>query len=193
VLASGKQAIYHSKRIRYYECRVCNLSINAERMEQWFRDDVGAVTTDERYLQRWVAGERDSGDIREARREIAALECALAPEAIEGSRARVWELALASQHAAADLDRQLARLTEKAEVDRKRLAELRALVTHREGSKRSVEQARRLLADFWPRYERATYEQKRELMGLLVTALGGCQATKDGLIWPRRPGRRHAA
>jgi hypothetical protein len=193
MLASGKQAVYHAKRIRYYECRVCNTAINAERMEQWFRDDVGAVTADERLLQRWVAGERDTGDVREARREIAALDRALAPEAIEAARARVWELALASQHAAADLDRQLARLSEKAEADRKRLADLRALVTHREGSKRSIEQARRLLAGFWPRYERATYEQKRELMGLLVTALGGCQASKDGLMWPRRPGRPRAA
>jgi hypothetical protein len=107
--------------------------------------------------------------------------------------ARVWDLALSGQHAAADLERQLARLAEKAEADRKRLTELRALVTHREGSKRRVEQARQLLAGFWPRYERATYEQKRELMGLLTAALGGCQASKEGLIWPRRPGRQRAA
>lgn len=192
-LASGKIATYNAKRIRYYECRVCLLSINAERMEAWFRTDVGTLTGDERLLQRWVAGEQTGADLRAVRREIAALERATSPEAMEAARARVWDLALGSQHAAADLDRQLARISAKAESDRARLGELRVVLEQRDGSKRTVEHAQKLLANFWQRYERATYEQKRELMGALTAALGGCSATREGLVWARKPGRQTAA
>lgn len=192
-LASGEIAVYNSKRIRYYECRVCMIAINAERMEKWFREDVGRLTADERLLRRWVAGERSSTDVKVLRREVAALERSTAPEALEATRTQVWNLALGGAHAAADLERQLARIAEKAGADRVRLAELRASLDRREGASRTLEQAEALLSNFWKRYDRAGYEQKRELMGALTAALGGCTATKAGLVWPRRPDKRSAA
>lgn len=192
-LASGEIAEYKAKRIRYYECRVCLIAINAERMEGWFRDQVGILTVDERLLKRWVAGERTADDAKVTRREIAALERSTAPAAVDATRSRVWDLAMGGSHAAADLERQLKRLAEKTEADRARLAELRSRVDAAESRSRNFDQAKRLLANFWPLYDRAPYEQKRELMGALTAALGGCVATKSGLVWPRHPGKQSAA
>jgi DNA invertase Pin-like site-specific DNA recombinase len=184
-LASGKAVEYEAKRIRYYQCRVCLFAINAERMESWFREQVGALTADERLLKRWVAGERTTDDAKSIRREIVALERLTAPAVVEAARSRVWDLAIGGSYAAADLERQLKRLADKAEADRARLSDLRARVDATDSKARNFEQAKRLLSNFWPLYERATYEVKRELMASLTASLGGVTATKDGLQWQR--------
>ncbi len=188
-LASGKMVVYDAKRIRYYQCRVCLVAINAERMEGWFREQIGMLTADENLLKRWVAGERPTDDAKAVRREIATLERSTAPATVEAARARVWDLAIGGSYAAADLERQLRRLANKAEADRARLAELRARVDATDSKGRNFDQAKRLLSNFWPLYDRAEYEVKRELMASLTASLGGVTATKDGLQWARQSAR----
>ena len=174
-------------RYRYYFCTVCCYAIAAHDLEHWFRRDVARVAGDPELLTRWIAGEQ--GDTREAglRREIATLERATEPAAVDAARGRVWDLALAGQHASADLERQLARIAAQATADRARLAELRTSLERRVTSQRTIAEAKALLSNFWLEYNRAPYESKKMMMGLLTSALGGCTATKDGLTWTQEP------
>lgn len=186
-LASGKQVVYRGKLIRYYECDSfgCRVRINAERLEEQFRREVGELAAaGPRTFARWLNGERDGDDARELRAEIASLERSTSAETLEVARQRVWELALgAGPNASRDLERQLARINAKAETERARLAELRVKIERRDTAKRTVEEAARLLKGFWSRYDRAPYERKRELVDALTEALGGCTADRDGLYW----------
>jgi hypothetical protein len=50
-----------------------------------------------------------------------------------------------------------------------------------------VERAQELLANFWTLYDGASYEDRRELIGAVVQALGGAKATKEGITWDRQP------
>jgi DNA invertase Pin-like site-specific DNA recombinase len=184
-LASGETTIYSTKRIRYYECIVCNLRINAEAMETTFRNEIGKLVGDKSLLRRWLAGERPSSDLATLKREIASLERATSPDSVAAARARVWELALAGPHAASDLEKQLAWLSAKNATDAHRLADLRARLANRESGNRSVDRVHQLLETFWSRYDKVTYEQKRELMSALTSALGGVNATKTRLVWHR--------
>jgi len=124
-LASGQTATYHSKRIRYYGCIVCNVNINAEQMEKWFRRDVGRLEASEELLRRWVEREPAGKDLAAIRREMAALEHSTSPEVVETQRNRAWDLAIASPVASADLDRQLVRISEKLQAELEHLSDLR--------------------------------------------------------------------
>ena len=63
------------------------------------------------------------------------------------------------------------------------VSELRPRLARVDGAGRTIEHAHSLLSGFWKRYDAASYEQRRALMGALTTALGGVAATKQGLIW----------
>jgi len=189
-LASGQTATYHGRRVRYYGCTVCNVNINADQMEAWFRRDVGRLEASESLLRKWVESEPLGKDLAGIRREIASLEHSTAPEVIETQRNRAWDLALASSLASTDLGRQLARIAEKLQTEQHRLNELRARLGRIDEGRRTVKQARQLLSGFWNRYDAASYEQKRALMGSLTAALGGVTATKEGLVW-KQPAASH--
>lgn len=176
-----------SQRYRYYICAPCGMRINALELEQWFRNDIDRLDGDETYLARWVAGDTSDQRAPALRREIAALERAIDPAAIDAARAQVWELALGGQHASADLERQLGRIAAKVAADTQRLTELRAMVERRATAKRSLQHARRLIRGFWRAFEKAEYDEGRSLIGALSTAFGGCTATKAGLVWDRQP------
>jgi hypothetical protein len=182
-LASGETVTYHGKRTRYYGCTVCNVNINAEQMEEWFRRDVGRLEASKELLRRWVESEPAGKDLAAIRREIATLEHATSPDVVETQRNRAWDLAMSSPLASADLDRQLARISGRMQAELQRLNELRARLAPVDGARRSIEQAKHLLSGFWKRYNAASYEQKRALMGALTAALGGVTATKEGLAW----------
>lgn len=176
--------------IRYYECDHvgCNVRINAAKLELQFRQEVGALAADPNLVERWLrAGTKDTG-VRAVRAEIAALERSTSPQALEAARQRLWDLAMnAGPNASHDLERQLGRIAEKADVERARLTELRASLERRATVDRTAEQAQTLLAGFWRRYDRSTtvYAKRREMLNLLTAALGGCTADRDGLYWAR--------
>ncbi len=184
-LADGTIATYKYKRIRYYGCIVCNVIINADEMEEWFRHDVNRVAANEKLLREWVIGHRPSADLNELRRELVGLEHRTSETYIETMRSRVWDLALEGPHSAVDLEAQLARIDRKRIDSQRRLLELQQILGRRDGEKRTLEQAGRLLAGFWQTFDRAPYEAKRELMARLCAALGGVTATKGGLRWSR--------
>lgn len=162
---------------------MCNVNINAEQMEEWFRRDVGRLEASKELLRRWVESEPIGKDLAAIRREIAALEHSTSPDVVETQRNRVWDLAMSSPVASADLDRQLVRISEKVRAELQRLNELRAQRARADGTRRTIEQAKRLLSGFWKRYNAANYEQKRALMGAMTAALGGVTATREGLVW----------
>jgi len=182
--ANGNGTAYKNrKRWRYYSCTVCGVRINAETLEQMFREQVDKLVADERLLKKWVAGEHPDVRKAEARREITTLERSTSPEAVEAARSRIWDLALGGSYASADLNAQLERLSTKITADRERLQALKITLEAREDSRRSVEKAQELLSGFWRRYDRAKYEDKRALMAALTGALGGVCADRDGLYW----------
>jgi DNA invertase Pin-like site-specific DNA recombinase len=192
-LADGTSVVYRGTLVRYYECdhAGCGVRINADRLEETFRREVGHLCADPKAVARWLNGDRGDGNAREWRRELAALERSTSTEALESARQRAWDLALsAGPHASRDLERQLARINAKIDSDRTSLLELRGKLERRDGAKRSVDEAQRLLQGFWARYDRSPYERKRELLNLLTTALGGCTADRNGLYWTTAPPRR---
>ncbi len=183
-LANGNIAIYENvRRWRYYSCTCCNVRLSAEWLETLFREQVDKLVADERLLRKWVAGERIDGHVVDTKREIAALERATSPEAAEAVRSRIWDLALGGGYAAIELNAQLERFTKKIDSERDRLAELKGALESRDDSRRSADQAKKLLNGFWRRYDRAGYEDKRSLMAAVTGALGGVTADCDGLHW----------
>jgi len=89
------------------------VNINAQQMEEWFRRDVGRLEASKELLRRWIESEPAAKDLTAIRREIASLERSTSPEVIEVKRNCVWDLAMSSPVASADLDRQLVRILEK--------------------------------------------------------------------------------
>ena len=187
-LANGRIAVYPNfKRVRYYSCTVCNYRINANIFEAWFKDHVQSIGGEADLLERWLRGESVDRDAAADRREIASLERQTDPQAVATLKTKAWNLALGGEHAAQDLEHQLARIDNETSEKRARLERLKRQQQTQIESDRSVAEARRLLSDFWPLYERATYENKRELVQNLVQSLGGATASKRGIQWTRRP------
>ena len=183
-LASGHIAVYSNiKRVRYYSCTVCNYRINANVLEAWFKDHIQSIVGEAGLLERWLRGGSVDRDALAERREIAILERQTDPQAIATMKTKAWNLALGGQHAAQDLERQLARIDDELGEKRARLERLKEKQQTKTQNDRTVTEARRLLTNFWPLYERASYENKRELAHNLVQSLGGATATKVGLHW----------
>jgi DNA invertase Pin-like site-specific DNA recombinase len=185
-LVDGTEVVYHGKLVRYYECdhAGCGVRINADRLEERFRNEVSRLAANPKLITRWLSGDRGDGSTRELRQDIAALERSTSTEALEAARQRIWDLALnAGPNASRDLEKQLERINAKVDADRVLLSELVGKLERRDTSKRTVEEAQRLLHGFWPRYDRSPYERKRQLVGALTAALGGCTADREGMYW----------
>jgi DNA invertase Pin-like site-specific DNA recombinase len=190
-LASGEAKLYKATTpIRYYECNSvgCGVRINAEKLELQFRQEVSRLSADPKLVDRWLRAESKDTGVRAVRTEITALERSTAPDALEAARQRIWDVAMAAgPNASRDLEKQLGRIQTKADVERTRLAELRTSLEKRSTVERTADEAQKLLAGFWRRYDRSTttYEKKRQLLDLLTAALGGCTADREGLYWVR--------
>ncbi len=189
-LADGSVRKYRDhKRTRYYGCIVCHYMINADRLEGWFDGTIRELEAEPGLLERWITTSRVT-NTQELGREKHSLEARLRNGSFDTLRQRAWQLALNDDSVAADLPRQLKTISDEEAGCRDRLAELANILDNEKEASRSERQARTLLKDFRALYRVATYEQQRELAHTVVQALGGCRASKDGLVWT---GRVHLA
>ncbi|MGA8840765.1 MAG: recombinase family protein [Candidatus Aquilonibacter sp.] len=172
-----------AKRIRAYVCTVCRYQINADRLETWFRDDIGNLAAHPKTLRKFVANPHGrSSSPSGLRSEAARLAKAIAN--VDRKRQRAWDFALnAAPEVENDLPDQLRRLNLEESELRDQLAAIEAALESDQRIERTIEFAKKMLSEFWQSYEKATYEQKRELCNELVRALGGASATKLGLVW----------
>jgi DNA invertase Pin-like site-specific DNA recombinase len=184
--ADGSIAVYRRyRRVRYYGCTVCHYMINADRLEQWFEDDIASIEADDKLFRRWSATERPS-DMDTIIRERFQIEERLRNGSFDNLRQRAWQLALTDDSVKADLPRQLKTIAAEEAHTRDRLGEISKILDDNSETKRTEDLARRLLAEFKQLFYQAPYEQKRELANSLVAALGGVKASKDGLFWVRQ-------
>jgi hypothetical protein len=112
-------------------------------MEGWFRRDVGRLGGSKELLRRWIERKPAAKNLVSIHREIASLEHYTSTEVVEGQRNRAWDLALSSQLASADLERQLSRISESVQTALRRLNELKSQLAQVNEAHRSIEQARR--------------------------------------------------
>jgi len=182
-LADGSVREYpDAKRVRYYQCVVCNYSINADRIELEFRNSLNGLIARPASLRAWMANPRPGASPKALRADTARLTAAIA--AIAKKRQRAWDLALHEDLGVAnDLPDQLRRLNDEESNLRDELGRIESVLEGQRESDRTYETARLMLREFWPHYASATYEQKRELCNEIVECLGGAKASKDGLIW----------
>ena len=179
------------RRVRYYGCTVCHYMVNAEIFESRFRADLDKLTADPKLIGAWVQQEK-SATTAALRDEMIALRKKIDSDSFNLRRQRAWELALSDTIVGADLPRLLRTISDEEAQCRARLHELQALESATVLHQRREETARQLIENFWPVYDAAKYEEKRELCATLVRVLGGAVATKHELIWLNKGGHKVA-
>jgi DNA invertase Pin-like site-specific DNA recombinase len=189
-LADGTRKTYTREPTRHYTCVVCNYRINANWLEDQFRGQIDSLVAHPADLRKWVEATPLGANKRELEREIASLQHECSDEAAEKGQQRVWQLALEAKIESADLGLQLQRLKDNLATRRLQLTELYQRLAAQTARKRTLERAQELLRNFWPLFDSASYEDKRELISAVVRALGGAKATKDGIIWMHEPQAR---
>lgn len=191
--ARGKAVRYEKyKRTRYYRCEPCKLNVNADRAEKDFRKAVGVLEASDRDLRAWVLEKPDLDAGLNTKREIATLERRLTPELIEATRSTTWKVFYAGKITENQLRAQLNELERAEKADRTRLEELRRATDTRVEAKRTLEQARDLLRNFWPLFDRAPYARKRELISTLLDCLGVLRIDRSHRLMLSKPSRTEA-
>lgn len=187
MLADGTMRHYvYEKRVRAYTCTVCRYRINADFLEASFRNSIVNLQADHGLLQTWLHQKEKNVDTAALEAEIRTLEKRVDPEVLNTLRNRAWALALrAGPHAQADLERQLALITLEERHNRERLSALRGIASNHREHTRTLKKAHYLVEHFWDLYDRASYVQKRTLIGGIVNALGGATGSKTGIKWNR--------
>jgi DNA invertase Pin-like site-specific DNA recombinase len=186
-LANGEERTYVNQiRTRYYDCLICGYALNANRLESSFIKHVRSMVADDSLLQAWTrvvtSMPRSKVDLR---REILKLSREIDSNTVQAQEDAVLDLALSSSSSAEVFDRKLSNIRSAVETKRARIAELQKLLDHELSSARLLSDAQHLIKSFDELYHDATYEEKRELVQSIVSALGGAQASKDGIIWLR--------
>jgi DNA invertase Pin-like site-specific DNA recombinase len=176
------QTYRRSKRVRYYGCIVCNYMINAEQLESWFGETIRKIEAEPKLVDQWIATGRMT-NTQDMVRERRVLEMRVRNGSFDTLRQRAWQLALSDDAVAVDLPRQLRSINDEEGRCRDRLAEIADLIDRHNEATRDDAQARALLRNFRALYEAATYDQQRELAHAAVQSLGGCKASKSGLVW----------
>jgi DNA invertase Pin-like site-specific DNA recombinase len=185
-LADGSPREYTQARTRYYACYVCRYRLNSNALEQDFFAQVGKLAADDRTLRRWVAAPRSSPrELNASAKELRALEESCSPEAEQQKRDRVFDVALTGNIGPAELRRQLERVRSDFSARREHARARRAELLEQQTAVRSVDKARHLLEKFRALYERAPYDQKREIVAAIAEALGGLRTSREGLRWVR--------
>jgi hypothetical protein len=187
ILADGTVRRYTLNPVRYYECFICNMRINAKWLETLFRDQVESLAARPQELRKWVQSEPFGSTRRDVEREITRLAREYSEDALERRQKQVWDLALEAKIDSKDLSEQLKRVKDEFARHQKQLSNLREQLTARTMTKRTQERAAELLKNFWKLYDAASYEDRRELITATVRALGGATATRDGIVWERQP------
>ncbi len=184
--AAGEIRRIKSERLRYYACHVCNYSLNAERLEQQFFAEIGRLAADENLLRRWVtAPSRSLTDQANLKREHKRITQEISEGNLQRNLDRVFDLGLRMEVGENELRRQMGRVRTEFAQRRCRLEEIEAAINSNSERHRSLKLARDLLKRFSMTYQRASYEVKREIVGALTDALGGVQASRDGMHWAR--------
>jgi DNA invertase Pin-like site-specific DNA recombinase len=179
-LADGSTKLYHRTPIRYYACHVCHYRVNALRIEDQFFDQIGKLSADPRLIEKWIAAPKiGSSDLARLRRELKQLEADYNDAVLRAKRDRLFDMALAASLSDAEFKRQISRLDEDADTKRKRAAEIRSKIAGDEANVRNVSTAKRLVANFSTLFQTATYEQKRDLVESVASALGGLNITRS--------------
>ena len=187
-LADGTVRRYERKRVRYYECFICEYRVNAERLEQDFFDMTKSLHADDALLAKWVSMPRTGASTTAVtRKELIRLEHETTDEFVASRRDRVIDLALKAELDETEVRRQLQRIKDDVELKRGRAAAIRAQAGAEAQSKRTIVKARDLLASIKRLYSKATYEERRELLSGIAEALGGVRVSATGLRWVCQP------
>jgi DNA invertase Pin-like site-specific DNA recombinase len=184
-LADGSWKQYpRYRRIRYYECYLCNFRIRADVLETTALARLEQIALSPKAIDAWVRDEHSDAKPNGAERK--ALKALLASDAFEKRRQRVWQLAIENNIKGVDLSRQLTMIADEEARARDRLSAIDARAERLDAAQRNVGRARDLLRRFRELYDVAPYEQRRELAFTAIQAVGGAVATASGIRWLRR-------
>ena len=181
-LADGTRKVYRREPVRYYACVVCDYTVNAERLETRFFEDVGKLVADEKLLRSWMAAPSAGiEDVAALKREIKRLEAESSEEAVHARRDKLFGLAMSASVDEVEFKRQMNRLDFEIVEKLARIGSIRATLSEAHSRTKGLEHALSLLRRFDALYGSAVYELKREIVSSLCEAIGGVSVSRRGL------------
>jgi DNA invertase Pin-like site-specific DNA recombinase len=185
-LADGTIRTYPKyKRTRYYGCTVCHYLIRAERVEELVLEHLRTLSISPAAMREWVGAAKDLDAHPAMIAERDSLTKTLDADLYGRRRQRVWQLAIDNDLSGQDLAKQLDSIALDETQTRDRLRSIESAIASSSSRTRSLARAKELLNTFPTLYQKASYEQKRELATAAITCLGGAVASKSGIRWLR--------